>query len=521
MNTNTSNNKKRILSALDEYINKVYILVLLLVPGMCECAGICYTFSKFMGWLPTVNWVALIIFDITCLLYLAISIYFIKTGIKDGYVIEDKLKAGKIFLVLIMFIQFNFIVYMIPATDFWGFAFFFVVLMAFFLDYRMVAVTAVEIGASIVVSWFTYGSVHLPAKNVNFQVNMLDRVVCVTLSLATIVLFTYLVKRFLVNAKKDEMQRNTEQVQNVLAAVQKLSKSLYATGVTLSQVSGNESASAEELAATSEQLLEGSNLLSAKTDESMDNLSELNKWEAAVAENVNKVEDTSRNLLEKSRENEKVLNDLSVINNEVSQSMDTTTSITQKLSEAVKEIGVTLNFISEISSSTNLLALNASIEAARAGEAGKGFAVVATEIGKLANNTQDSLKDVQGVIERVQQNVAEIIAQVGENSEKLEKQNEYFANVFAGISDMTKLLKISVADVEAMGEAHDEQSEVIRKTVCINQDIAENIKNENQQFSTISAMAESNANDTTEVSAQANSIKEMVDQIAKLLETDE
>ena len=86
---------------------------------------------------------------------------------------------------------------------------------------------------------------------------------------------------------------------------------------------------------------------------------------------------------------------------------------------------------------------------------------------------------------------------------------------------MTKLLKMLVADVQAMGEAHDEQSEVIKKTVLINQDIAEKIKNENEQFSTISAMAESNATDTMEVTTQANSINEMVDQITKLLKTDE
>ena len=103
---------KKNLSALDEYINKVYILVLLLVPGACECAGLAYTFSKMMGWLPTVSWAALIIFDLTCLIYLAIAVFFIKTGIRDGYVMQDKLKAGKIFLVLVMLIQFNFIVYM-------------------------------------------------------------------------------------------------------------------------------------------------------------------------------------------------------------------------------------------------------------------------------------------------------------------------------------------------------------------------------------------------------------------------
>ncbi|MBQ8569150.1 MAG: hypothetical protein IJ446_08030 [Oscillospiraceae bacterium] len=43
------------LSALDEYINKVYVLVLLLVPGACQCAGILYTFEKIMGWMPTVS----------------------------------------------------------------------------------------------------------------------------------------------------------------------------------------------------------------------------------------------------------------------------------------------------------------------------------------------------------------------------------------------------------------------------------------------------------------------------------
>ena len=200
----TQNVQKKYLSALDEYINKVYILVLLLVPGACECAGLAYTFSKFMGWLPTVSWVALIIFDVTCLLYLAIGIFFIKSGIKDGYVLESKLKAGKLFLVLIMFIQFNFIVYMIPATDFWGFAFFFVILTSFFLDYKMVAITSLEIGGSVIASWFLYGEVHLPAKGVNFPVNMLDRVVCVALSLASIVLLTYLISRFLVNAKKEK-----------------------------------------------------------------------------------------------------------------------------------------------------------------------------------------------------------------------------------------------------------------------------------------------------------------------------
>lgn len=520
MEKNTKNTKKY-LSALDEYINKVYILVLLLVPGACECAGLAYTFSKFMGWLPTVSWIALVIFDVTCLIYLAIGIFFIKTGIKDGYVLENKLIAGKIFLVLIMFIQFNFIVYMIPATDFWGFAFFFVVLTSFFLDYKMVAATSLEIGGSVVASWFLYGKVHLPAKDVNFPVNMLDRAVCVALSLTTIVLLTYLINKFLINAKKDEMERNTEKVKSVLSAVSDLSESLHTAGMSLSQVSESESASAEELAATSEQLVESSNLLSAKTEESMSNLSELSQWENVVADNVAKVESTARDLLNKSKENQQFLSDLHTINGEVSDSMKITTDIAQKLAEAVQEIGVTLNLISDISSSTNLLALNASIEAARAGEAGRGFAVVATEVGNLANSTQESLKVVQEVIERVQQNVRDITTQVGENSTKLSTQNEYFSNVFQCMQDMTELLNVSVHTINTMGDAHSKQSEVIKKTVSINQDIAENIRNENEQFISINDMAESNANNTAEVATQASTINDMVDRMTCLLKQDE
>lgn len=316
------------------------------------------------------------------------------------------------------------------------------------------------------------------------------------------------------------VEKKEKDLKNVLDEVQALSDDLFNAGAALSSVSDNESASAEELAATSQQLVESSSILSSKTDESMSNLGELSQWESVVDDNVEKVEAASRDLLEKSNENEKFLNDLHAINGEASESMKVTNEITQRLSEAVQEIGVTLSLISDISDSTNLLALNASIEAARAGEAGKGFSVVATEVGKLANSTQESLKVVQLVIERVQQNVREITAQVEENSAKMDTQNEYFANVFQCMQDMKELLDISVSAIETMGEAHSKQSEVIKRTVSINQDIAESIRNENQQFDSINAMAEGNANDTTNVALQAGAINEMVDKMTMLLKQD-
>ncbi len=78
---------------------------------------------------------------------------------------------------------------------------------------------------------------------------------------------------------------------------------------------------------------------------------------------------------------------------------DIESALQEKLEESkkVENIAVLTNKILEISSQTELLALNANIEAARAGEAGKGFAVVAGEIGKLSKDTADSAQEIQAI----------------------------------------------------------------------------------------------------------------------------
>ena len=93
-----------------------------------------------------------------------------------------------------------------------------------------------------------------------------------------------------------------------------------------------------------------------------------------------------------------------------------------KNSEKVSKINTLSETIMNIANETTLLSLNASIEAARAGEAGRGFAVVAGEINSLANNSQETAKNIQ----HINQEVIDTVHEMADNtSEVLEYINKY------------------------------------------------------------------------------------------------
>lgn len=133
-------NKKR--TSVEVYLSTVFKWGLIILVSACMCATVMFNTEKLIGLYPEVPWLATIGLGIMDSTFFVIALFIIKSSFdEEGYLKKGRLRIGKIFSAVVLVIQWNYLLYMLPTRTFWGFLFFFLILIAFFLDIKMLLVS--------------------------------------------------------------------------------------------------------------------------------------------------------------------------------------------------------------------------------------------------------------------------------------------------------------------------------------------------------------------------------------------
>ena len=192
------------MNIIKKYWDSVYIYVLLAITGLCMCAGAYWTGCKLFGLYPKLGWLGIIVFDCSQLVYLAVAIYFIYSNKKNSSYIAGHMKLIKGFIVLVLFIQYNYIMYLFPSTHVWECTVLFYFCIMFFFDSKLMAFNIVLYLVNLLVIHILRPEDFLPLESANLTEFIAYRILMCTLISASIMLIVYLVERFLMQAKQND-----------------------------------------------------------------------------------------------------------------------------------------------------------------------------------------------------------------------------------------------------------------------------------------------------------------------------
>ncbi len=243
----------------------------------------------------------------------------------------------------------------------------------------------------------------------------------------------------------------------------------------------------------------------SETDQVANTINELSETVRQIAESATENAALTENADSKAREGALIATEAIGSISSLSTSIHHASDVISKLEEKNDSIGSVLDVIRNIAEQTNLLALNAAIEAARAGEQGRGFAVVADEVRTLATRTQQSTGEIAEIINELQQGSGDAVQAMEDarsQAEGTEEKFEHTAELLAEIS----------GDIRGISERNRSFAETASFQHSIVNDVNKHVQAISRDSHQMTEGSEQIVSFTRDLNTQAGKLKELVNQ---------
>ncbi len=193
--------------------------------------------------------------------------------------------------------------------------------------------------------------------------------------------------------------------QDIIGRLQTTSLQLSHSTAEIAEVASKEEAAAIEQEKETKQIATVTQEISENTNE--------------FAKTMNKVGSSAEETSALATLGQKTLTQMETILQNVVTASEVIASKLAILNEKASNISSVTTTIAKVADQTNLLSLNASIEAEKAGEHGKSFSVIAREVRRLADQTANSLLDIEKTVDEIVAAVNAGVMSVDQFSEEI------------------------------------------------------------------------------------------------------